>query len=301
MKKSRSIRNILMFSFILLLVLSIGKPHTYAMENNNSIKVKYILENTEIKIYKIANILDDSSFEINSPFDKYDIDMSIDNYNSMDKLSVSKTLESYIKRDSITELDKTLTDAKFEGNFSELSRGIYLLVGNEKIENNMKYIMSPVLLKLDGNSGDLINDFELKYEKHDIEEKENIKAYKLWDDSKINRPESIEIQLLQDGKIYDTTPLNEANNWKKIWDKLPSGHTYEVVEKNVPDNYKVLIKSEGSVFKIINTIKDGAKEPPKNNTVPQTGQLWWPIPLLLTISLMFILIGIKKNRKHEEK
>ncbi|WP_455257142.1 Cna B-type domain-containing protein [Peptoniphilus asaccharolyticus] len=299
MKKSRFIRNILMFSFIFLLVLSIGKTHTYAMENNNSIKVKYILENTEIKIYKIANILDDSSFEINSQFDKYDIDMSIDNYDLMDKLSVAKTLESYIKRDSIAELDKTLTDGKFEGNFSGLSRGIYLLVGNEKIENNIKYIMSPVLLKLDGNSKDLINDFVLKYEKHNIEEKETIKAYKLWNDSKINRPESIEIQLLQDGKIYDTTLLNKANNWKKIWDKLPSGHTYEVVEKNVPDNYKVLIKSEGSVFKIINTIKDGEKEPPKNNTVPQTGQLWWPIPLLLTISLAFILIGIRKNKKHE--
>ena len=32
--------------------------------------------------------------------------------------------------------------------------------------------------------------------------------------------------------------------------------------------------------------------------LPQTGQLWWPLPLLVIVGIVFIVKGIRKNNKN---
>ncbi|MEG2253867.1 MAG: Cna B-type domain-containing protein, partial [Vagococcus sp.] len=73
-------------------------------------------------------------------------------------------------------------------------------------------------------------------------------------DKESNRPSSIDIQLLQDGKLFKTTTA-KADDWEYRFDNLPKndgeGHTYEytVKEKNVPEGYT----SEVNGMNIINT------------------------------------------------
>lgn len=74
---------------------------------------------------------------------------------------------------------------------------------------------------------------------------------KVWEDyNNPNRPDSIEVtlQYKKEGESvytdYQTVSLNMGNNWSYTWSGIPkTGYTYRVVEKNVPDGYKVEYKN----------------------------------------------------------
>lgn len=74
---------------------------------------------------------------------------------------------------------------------------------------------------------------------------------KVWEDyNNPNRPDSIEVtlQYKKEGESvytdYQTVSLNMGNNWSYTWSGIPkTGYTYKVVEKNVPDGYKVEYKN----------------------------------------------------------
>ena len=157
------------------------------------------------------------------------------------------------------------------------------------------------------------------------------------DDNNEDRPKNIEVELIKDGKIIDTVTLNEDNNWKKEWTNLSSSSVYNVTEKDVDYKYLVSIENEGNIFKISNTkgklkdieennkyidddeYKDKQKdldddreirtkekdekdnreihEKKNKKIIPKTGQLWWPIPVLLIIGSMLILYSTKQKRK----
>lgn len=44
----------------------------------------------------------------------------------------------------------------------------------------------------------------------------------------------VTVDLLQDGKVYDTITLSGENGWAYTWEKLPMGHVYTVHEHSVP-------------------------------------------------------------------
>lgn len=98
----------------------------------------------------------------------------------------------------------------------------------------------------------------------------SITTKKIWVNEHLdpNAPTSVRINLLQDGKIYDSIRLDKSNNWQftfrdlPVYDNKGHRHNYRVVEIDVPDRYEV--NYEG--FDIINTyIKP--KKPPENGIV----------------------------------
>lgn len=154
-----------------------------------------------------------------------------------------------------------------------------------------------------------------------------------------NRPQEITVQLLKDGEVYDTVTLSEENGWKFTWEKLDADAEWRVTEYRVPDGYTVSVQREGITFVITNTCSppdqpDSPDEPdepgepgepggpdepgqpgspdepshpeepgePGGGTpkLPQTGMLWWPVPLLAFGGLLLFLIGWEVNR-HDEK
>ena len=82
---------------------------------------------------------------------------------------------------------------------------------------------------------------------------------------------------------------------------------WRVVERDVPDGYTVTVEREGRVFVITNTKPDDTPEPsesPEPSTspdepekLPQTGQLWWPVPLLFCAGLIFVAAGLIIRRR----
>ena len=115
---------------------------------------------------------------------------------------------------------------------------------------------------------------------------------KVWvdDGNEEKRPDSITVQLLCDGDVYDTVVLSEENGWRHHWTDLEQGHAWTVRETEIPTGYYAEVNENGAYYYIVNTYKP----------LPQTGQLWWPIPLLICLGAAFIVMGIFKGKGSSE-
>ena len=126
-----------------------------------------------------------------------------------------------------------------------------------------------------------------------------VRVRKVWDDQghENMRPAQIEVLLLEDGQVYDTAVLNGSNDWEYTWSNLEEGRDWSVKEASVPAGYSSAVTQEGGVFTLTNTYSP--PPPPAIPKIPQTGQLWWPIPVLAGAGLVCYLIGflLRKARK----
>lgn len=158
------------------------------------------------------------------------------------------------------------------------------------------------------------------------------KVLKVWDDKgqEAERPQNITVQLLRDGEVYDSVALTDDGNWRYEWPALSKNHRWTVVEKD-SGNYDVCVSQEGITFVVTNTPKEknpdeenpngdnplieefpenptptGSAEPPDEGymnwidplrgKLPQTGQLWWPVAVLLVSGMVFIIAGLFLRR-----
>ncbi|WP_144511823.1 Cna B-type domain-containing protein, partial [Bacillus thuringiensis] len=118
-----------------------------------------------------------------------------------------------------------------------------------------------------------VNGYETKVEGTTITntykntETTEISGKKVWDDNNaIDRPASIKVDLLQNGKVIDTKEVSVATNWKYTFEKLQVydenglAYKYEVKEQPVAG-----YKSEVNGYDITNTkIKDEPGVDPKD-------------------------------------
>lgn len=314
---NKKLKNILNFfsAFVLLqiLIISLFVDNVEAGNYKSTVSVKYKLENTEFKLYKIAEKSKEGKYNLVNEFINYRVDLS--NYSSMDKAAVANTLESYIKRDGLKELRKGVTDSFNSVNFTALDSGLYLIMGETKLNKDYRYYPTPVLLEVTENSNrEIVMD--LKYEKNKIDKKIKLIVYKIWDDGdSIDRPNSIDVQLLRNGQVLEEEKLSKYNNWCIEWKNLSPDFTYDVIEKDVPKNYYVTVNRDGEVIKICNTLSniegeyltreenEKEEEPFKimEEKVPQTGQLWYPVIILLILASVFFIIGKMSDKKNENK
>ncbi|MCU5070530.1 Cna B-type domain-containing protein, partial [Bacillus pacificus] len=104
-------------------------------------------------------------------------------------------------------------------------------------------------------------------------DKTEVSGKKVWDDNNaIDRPLSIKVDLLQNGKVIDTKEVSVATNWKYTFEKLRVydangvAYKYEVKEQPVAG-----YKSEINGYDITNTkIKDDPKDPSTDPKDPST-------------------------------
>lgn len=117
------------------------------------------------------------------------------------------------------------------------------------------------------------------------------------------RPENITVQLLRDGEVYQEVQLSEDNNWQYTWNDLSSKYQWEAIEKKKTKGYIVSVSKEESSIVIKNIYwGDDFYEETTEKKLPQTGQLWWPLPFLVAGGVLCIGIGmIKQKRENDEK
>jgi hypothetical protein len=113
---------------------------------------------------------------------------------------------------------------------------------------------------------------------------------KVWDDKgyESQRPSSIQVQLMRNGAVYETVTLNANNNWQHIWSSLQAkdsnGTDIQWTIKEVDiSGYVVNIAQHGDTFLLTNS--------PVKPSLPQTGVLWWPVPVLAAAGLVFLIAG----------
>jgi len=76
-------------------------------------------------------------------------------------------------------------------------------------------------------------------------------VYKIWEDNGENRPDSITVQLLQDGVAVDSAVITAADNWTYTWTELPAGFNWTAQETEVP-GYRAEYKQDGTNVMITN-------------------------------------------------
>lgn len=83
-------------------------------------------------------------------------------------------------------------------------------------------------------------------------EYEKLTVHKVWDDNGYpNRPDSVTVHLLRDGKEYEEIKLSEDNQWTYTWDELDDRYDWSVKE-DVPAGYDETYKTEDNKVFITN-------------------------------------------------
>ncbi len=276
------------------------------------ITIKYPLSEVTFYFYKVADYSTNDVFELEEQFEKLasevtDLNRLEDAPEQMtaDKWrTLSMSLEGYVYSQALEADFSKVTDE--DGRIvCAVEQGLYLLVAEGKVCGNDLYIPPANLAAVPNRdvNGQWKNEVVLDYSK-----KVGIKTVnepytvqKIWandENGKHDRPESIVVDLYMDNQYdpYDTVTLNTENNWQYTWKELPAGHKWTASEREVPQHYKVSVDIDGNIISITNEYT-GPDAPSPD--IPQTGQLWWPVPLLAILGTVFFALGWARRRDTE--
>lgn len=310
-----------LFSIIFCIVMvistvAIAIPAVVSAESDKTLtlicrKDDITLAGMRWNLYKVGERQNDE-FVLTGDFAYYPVnlhDMSADN------ISVAaKTLEAYAAADQIPTVATGRTDKNGELKFNELDPGLYLATGKILQVDNVYYVPSALLIEVGENGGSFAYDAYPKFY-YDVMDS-RVKSYtvrKVWigdEDNKQLRPASITVDIYKDDVLDDTVILDESNNWQYQWVDLESASEWYVVERDIPQNYEVSIENNMTQYLIknsyIKTIDETTTTLIQTTTsaetkLPQTGQLWWPVPLLGASGLLMIGIGFRLGKKDSEE
>ena len=263
-------------------------------------------------IYLVA-AADESGELTTDAFKQFNVDIRGKNDEAWKALA--STLEGYVLRDDIAPTDSGKTNAEGYLYFptgGRLTPGLYLVLGQRHIQDGLRYDPMPFMVMLptqDTQTGDWLYEVivDPKHESSEVPDTPSAvtrKVLKVWDDEAgSDRPAEVVVQLLRDGEVYDTVTLNAENNWRYTWSDLDDSYTWTVVEEECK-GYTVSVERDGITFVVTNTRVTPLPTPPgptdpAKPSLPQTGQVWWPVPVLLMCGLLFIIIGLICRRRSD--
>ena len=278
---------------------------------------KTALSGAKFSIYRVADADETGELTVRSEFDEFDLD--IRGKNDRRWREMAQTLESYVLRRELTPADSGKTDKTgmltFPMQGKTLAAGLYLVIGERHTQGGNDYDAEPFFVLLptqDLENNEWVYDVSanVKFGKTPVPDDGDTvtrKVLKVWDDdgAEDSRPQEITVELLRNGKVYDTVKLSEKNNWRYTWLDLDADTRWSVTEKTV-SGYTVSITREGITFVVTNTKKpertdtpDTPVNPsnpskpssPTKPTLPQTGAVWWHVEALALSGLVFLILG----------
>ena len=282
--------------------IDMGKEATLAVEFTSGTKVPGM----EFRAYRIATVDQDANFAFTEAIASYGFEMPKDQAGYRE---LAETLAAYVARDGITPVARSTTDDNGYASFGILEKGIYLVLADKYTNpaDKMTYIVSPSLVSLPNSANGKTWDYDVvispKYREipplpDTPGETVDINVIKVWtgEVNKTKRPTYVYAELVCDGAVIDMVTLNSGNNWRHTWKDLDASKTYNVTEKEVPAGYTVTITRDGNTFTMNNYSGDVPPTNPPVPKLPQTGQTWWPVPILGGIGLAFIIMGKLRKR-----
>ena len=263
------------------------------------------LSGARFSLYLVAEADAYGELTVTEPFSLFNVDIRGENDDAWRTLAF--TLEGYVLREQVTPSDSGTTRAdgslSFPTGSKTLTPGLYLVLGERLVQGGMYYDAVPFLALLPAQNlqKNVWVYRQLVSPKHESGKNEpdegSLEVLKIWKDSgcEKDRPDSVTVQLLRNGKVYDTAVLSARNNWRYRWTGLDLRSRWTVTE-TVPEGYTVEITREGGVIAVTNRRGSGSQKP--GGGLPQTGQLWWPVPVLLTAGLALTAAGLIRRRRN---
>lgn len=351
------------------------------------------ISGAEFKLYRIADISRAGKVSLTPPFSGYPIIFKTQSAEELRVLAL--TLKGYVISEKIEPDYADTTDSNGQVSFKNIPLGMYLVVGSSIVVGDTVYIPEAFIVTLPAEAENETWEYNVNVRTKAIinntNMKTNVRVLKVWDDDgdKSSRPDKIVVELYSGENLFDTVVLSKDNNWHYTWNDL-SGNDWVVVEKEVPDGYKVSVERDENSFIITNskssddnedddtaattvpsyttspdssdstltnpvttkpdatdkdtTIpdeinsdtatdlpdEDVSGENPSENTgetdtgknpagdtstdaenpsddsgqkptLPQTGMLWWPVPMLSLSGIILLMLGWRMNRRSEDE
>lgn len=254
-------------------------------------------KNVEFWLYRVAKVSENGEYTYIGNYANYPVAPVKDDTETLRLLA--STLPGYVVADSLAPDHKSQTDENGIVSFSGLSTGLYLVMGGTYRAGDQYITPTSFLISLPDLDADNVwqYDVEVKTKHYGRPEDEAVELHvlKIWEDNQSeSRPTQVEVELYNGFELHDTVVLNKENNWKYTWTGLASDGMWIVREKDVAEGYTVSVEQQGNSFAITNT-KPGGQKPDEPN-LPQTGTLWWVVPILLVAGLMLVLVGVIRRR-----
>lgn len=234
-------------------------------------------------------------------------DLDIGEKDADDWRALASVLEGYVALHDPKPFASALVGDNGLAVFPGLPAGLYFVRGHRLTLEDVCYDCEPFIVRLphyDEVSGQWLDALTVQ-PKHYIPDGNPVtrKVLKVWDDEGFEtlRPAEITVHLLCNDEIYDTVKLTADNNWRYTWTDLNGFERWSVTEE-VPTGYTVQITKEGITFVVTNSYEEPTPPPPPPpEELPQTGQLWWPVPILVCAGLFLTAAGLLRRRgeRHE--
>ncbi|MGM9538977.1 MAG: Cna B-type domain-containing protein [Candidatus Onthomonas sp.] len=265
-------------------------------------------------LYLVSTVDHNGELKTTSDFADYTEALDIRGENSEAWIQMADTLEQAILSGELGELspaDSAVTGSdgsvSFPSDGNCLTPGLYLVMGSHTEMNGFVYSTSPFFVCLPRRSTEedaWVYTVEANAKPEQKPLIADLRVMKIWKDDchKAQRPKSISVQLVCDGEPYgDPVTLPQDGRWEYTWENLEMSHTWTVTEAKVDGYQEGKVQQEGNTFIITNTCDKPST--PSEPSLPQTGQLWWPVSILAAAGLLLIIVGLalrRRNTKHEK-
>ena len=289
---------------LLCCVILLGQ--TALAAGGGTLTLQYSRDGVRFDIYRAAEAVNGAD-TLSGVFSDYPVEFPGGNWRD-----TAATLAAYAARDG---LEGTAAGRTSGGGltFRGLEAGLYLVVGETYSAGST--VCTPVPFLVEIKPGGAVT----AYVKSDMvagEGSTSCTVRKVWTgESEQDRP-AVTVQLLRNGTLYDTVTLDAEHGWQHTWNKLDSGAYWQVTEGPVPEGCTVSISRSGYTFTVTNTqggIPGGPDTPdipgepdppdnpdgpgePEGPSLPQTGQLWWPVPVMGAAGLLLAVAGGLRRR-----
>jgi len=278
----------------LQILLSLNCINTYAdeaaaQEQTGSICVQYPVDGASAFLWRIGDYSPDGKVTLEGKFAEYDAKMT--NEAAKDAVTLSNlvfgTVEPYASGISQNGMV----------GFSNLKRGVYLLyTAPMTAADGYYYTFIPSIFYLpfaEETAEGVKESWNLQIIVKNAKSKlpEELLVRKAWKGNSVSRLTAVSIDLYCDGVFQETVTLNAKNKWSYSWPINQNACAWTVRESAVPDGFTMSVTETESGFVVTNTC------PNKSSKLPQTGQLWWPVPLLLIAGSAMLTAGILMKRR----
>ena len=284
---------------ISLACISATALEAFDVNKECSLTVSYMYEKQPIvgasfDMYKVADISTDKIITLVDEFKNCGVQL-----NGLDNEGFNEAAKALEEAIGNTKPICTIqTDSNGSAVADELFSGVYLIIGKPIDMYNYTHYTMPQLVILPyentvENQWDYAVTLNVKSVPVSIDEEPlELTVVKKWNDKGYEemRPTEITVHLLLNGEKHETVKLSEKNKWQYKWTDLSPIGKWTVTEE-VPANYVLETTQTETGFELLNSRKD----------IEQTGQLWWPVPILLVAGGAMILLGVTLRRSRNNE
>lgn len=264
MKNLKLFRIVCLVMCLLCCMLSLQHVQAEETPETGSLILKYSQNGAVFSVYRVAEMTQEG-YVLTGSFAGYPVSPVADGTEQW--LSLAATLAAYAARDEIApeasgEIDHNMLAC------TDLLPGLYLVVGSITTQEQTVYHPIPFLVALEAGEDCTAS---VKWEEEILPGLHaDYTVQKVWQDTGFEeeRPDSVTVQLLENGKVMETVTLSEENHWQHTWKQLPVACQWQVTEQDVPQSYTVTVSQSGKTFTVTNTYQQTPTTEPTGSECP---------------------------------